>query len=104
MHISKSWIYGVREFQATLFCKDTSYVSSQGNTMVTPFVCSACRIDIVNHVHRAPLFFIHDDSVIMEQLNHPYMPKALVHLVLSYYRSSPNLDTGRGTPTRLTNK
>jgi hypothetical protein len=95
MHISKSWINGVREFQTTLFCNDNSYVSTQGNTMVTPFVCSACRVEITDHVHRAPLFFVHDDSVIVDQLNHPYLPKNLAHLVLSYYRSPPSTDSDR---------
>jgi hypothetical protein len=94
MHISKSWIDGVREFQATLFYNDNSYLyGCHGNAMVTPFVCSVCRFEITAHVHRAPLYFNHDDSVIVEQLTHPYLPKALAHLVLYYYRSSPSMDS-----------
>ena len=93
MHVAKSWINGVREFEAAMFCNPITYVSMQGNTMVTPFICSACRVEIFGHVDRAPLFFIHDDSVIVEQLNQSYLPNDCAHLVLSYYRSSPSTDS-----------
>jgi hypothetical protein len=86
MHISKSFINGVREFKTTPFCDEHyDHVYTQGNSIVTGFLCSACRAELNDHVDRAPLSFVHDDSVIVEQL--PYLLQDLTRLVLSYYRS-----------------
>jgi hypothetical protein len=86
IHISKSWINGVRDFNAQTYTGVQRGLSTQGNSMVTPLVCTACSVDILAIVAHAPLFFVHDDTVIIEQLTPRYLLKDVALLVLSYYR------------------